>query len=172
MSVTLRPFCTEDLQQHIAWAESIDSRRYMSRVFPKCFDSHLIDNNPYFCWFVIVYNNIDVGSVWLEKENINDNVTQLGILIGHEDLFGKEIGRKAIEQAILASQSTIPFSTIRLNVRKNNNRAQACYIACGFNIVSQDVKTNDYGERIEFIRMEKEIPNILLQGIAQKARHP
>ena len=169
MTVTLRPFLSDDLKQHIAWAEAIDARRYMSRIFPKRFNGNLIDNNPYFCWYVIIYNDTDVGSVWLEKENANDNVTQLGIIIGDEDLLGKGIGRKAIEQAILNSQSTMPSSIVRLNVRKNNKRAQSCYMACGFCVVSQGVKTNDYGERIEFFTMEKEIPNISLQPNAKNS---
>ena len=166
MTVTLRPFLSNDLKQHLSWAEAIDARRYMSRIFPKRFEGNSIDNNPYFCWYVIIYNDADVGSIWLEKQNADDNVTQLGILIGNENLLGKGIGRKAIEQAILDSLSIMPTSTVRLNVRKSNERAQACYKACGFRIVNQDVKTNESGEKIEFFTMEKEIPNILLQGMA------
>ena len=167
MTVTLRPFLSNDLKQHIAWAEAIDARLYMSRIFPKRFDGNLIDNNPYFCWFVITYNDMDVGSVWLEKQNSDENITQLGIFIGNEYLLGKGIGRIAIEQAILESLSKLPVSIVRLNVRKNNKRAQACYKACGFKIVSQDVKTNDFSERIEFLTMEKEIPNIRLEKDAR-----
>jgi RimJ/RimL family protein N-acetyltransferase len=165
MTVTLRPFSTNDLNQHIAWAEAIDARSYMSRIFPKRFDGNFNDKNPYFRWYVIIYDDTDVGSIWLEKQNADDNVTQLGIFIGNEDLLGKGIGRKAIEQAILESMSKMPGTIVRLNVRKNNKRAKSCYKACGFKIVSQDVKTNDYGERIEFFTMEKEIPNITLEGI-------
>ncbi len=159
MAVALRPFLPKDLQQHLAWAEAIDARSYMSRLFPKGFDSHSADASLYFCWFVIVNDGVDVGSVWLEKENADDNIIQLGILIGHEDLWGKGIGRKAIEQAILESQSILSRSTVRLNVRKNNMRAQACYSACGFRVVSQGIKTDEKGERIEFLTMEREIPN-------------
>jgi len=159
MAVTLRPFFAKDLQQHLAWAEAIDARRYMSRIFPTRFDGHSTENNPYFCWFVVVNDDVDVGSVWLEKENVDDNVIQLGILIGREDLWGKGIGRKAIEQAILSSQPVLKASTVRLNVRKNNMHAQACYTACGFYEVSQGFKTNEHSERIEFFTMERKIPN-------------
>src|SRR4030042_439432 len=137
MTVTLRLFSYDDLEHHIAWAEAIDARSYMSRIFPKRFDSNLIDNNLYFCWYIIIYNGLDVGSIWLEKQNLGENVAQLGILIGNEELFGKGIGRRAIEQAILKSLSKMPASTVRLNVRKNNKRAQSCYKACGFYIVDQ-----------------------------------
>jgi hypothetical protein len=85
----------------------------MSRIFPKRFEGNSIGKNPYFCWYVIIYNDADVGSIWLEKQNADDNVTQLGILIGNENLLGKGIGRKAIEQAILNSLSIMPTSTVR-----------------------------------------------------------
>lgn len=157
MAVTLRPFLPEDLRQHLAWAEAIDVRKYMSRVFPKRFDGHSTDAAGYFCWFVIVNDGEDVGSVWLEREE--DSIMQLGILIGREDLLGERIGRRAIEKAILESQFAVPWSKVRLNVRKNNMRAQACYFACGFRVVSQGIKTNEEGERIEFLTMEREISN-------------
>jgi RimJ/RimL family protein N-acetyltransferase len=158
-SVTLRPFQSEDLQKQRTWAEAINARSYMSRIFPKRFDGYEVDNQDYFCWFVIVCDNADVGSVWLEKENKDDNFVQLGIIIGHERLFSKGIGRKAIVQAIQESKSTFHLQIIRLNVRKNNIRAQACYSACGFRVIFQGVKTNDLGEKIEFLTMEKSIPN-------------
>jgi RimJ/RimL family protein N-acetyltransferase len=166
MTVTLRPFSSIDLKQHIAWAEAIEARHYMSRIFPKRFDGNFYENNTYFRWYVIIYNDADVGSVWLEKQNLDEDISQLGIFIGNEDLLGKGIGRKAIEQAISEAMSTMSATIVRLNVRKNNKRAQSCYKACGFKIVDQGVKTNDAGERIEFYTMEKEIPNNLLQVTA------
>ena len=166
MPVTLRPFSSIDLKQHIAWAEAIEARQYMSRIFPKCFDGNFIENNMHFRWYIIMYNDADVGSVWLEKQNSDANVIQLSIFIGNEDLLGKGIGRKAIEQSISKSITTMPATKIRLNVRKRNKRALSCYKACGFKIVNQDIKTNDDGERIEFYTMEKEIPNNLLQVTA------
>jgi ribosomal protein S18 acetylase RimI-like enzyme len=166
MTVTLRPFSTIDLKQHIAWAEAIEARHFMSRIFPKGFEGSLDDNSPNFRWYVIIYNDTDIGSVWLEKQNSDEDITNLGIFLGNKDLLGKGIGRKAIEQAVLESMPTMRAAKVRLNVRKNNKRAQSCYKACGFKIVSQDIKTNDDGERIEFYTMEKEIPNNLLQVTA------
>jgi len=34
--------------------------------------------------------------VWLEKQNSQDNITTLGILIGKEDVLGKGVGRKQL----------------------------------------------------------------------------
>lgn len=158
-SVSLRFFQTEDLRKIQTWAEAIDAHRYMSRTVPKRFDGYEVDNKEYFSWFVIVCDGSDVGSVWLEKENITDNFVQLGIIIGHEEMFNKGIGREAIVKAIRESKSIIPSSIVRLNVRRNNIRAQACYSACGFRVISQSVKINDQGEKIEFLTMERAIPN-------------
>ena len=134
----------------------------MSRIIPKCFNENNFDNNEYFDWFVIVNDGVDVGCIWLEKEQLEENFVQLGIILGNEELFNKGIGRKAIEQAIRESKLVVHAPKIRLNVRKNNIRAQACYTACGFNIINQDVKINDLGEKIEFLIMEKAIPNLSL----------
>ncbi len=158
-SVSLRLFQTEDLRKLQTWAEAIGAHRYMSRIFPKRFDGYEVDNKDYFSWFVIVYDGDAVGSVWIEKENRNDNFVQLGIIIGHKKLFSQGIGRIAIEQAMQESKLSIPSQIVRLNVRKNNIRAQACYFACGFRVISQGVKTNDQGEKIEFLTMERSIPN-------------
>lgn len=158
-SISLRSFQTEDLQKLQTWAEDIDAHQYMSRIFPKHFDGYEVDNKEFFSWFVIVCDGSDVGSVWLEKENVMDDFVQLGIIIGYEEMFNKGIGRKAIEKAIRESKSMIPSSMVRLNVRRNNIRAQACYSACGFRVISQGVKKNDQGEKIEFLTMERAIPN-------------
>lgn len=157
-SVSLRPFQTEDLQKLRTWAEAIDAQCYMSRIFPKRFDGTEVDNKDYFSWFVIVCDGADVGSVWLEKENITDNFVQLGIFIGYEEMFNKGIGREAIKKAIIASRSTFASSIVRLNVRRKNLRAQACYSACGFHAINQGVKTNNQGEEIAFLTMERAIP--------------
>ena len=159
MAVALRRFTTNDLRQYQAWLEAIDAQCYMSHWFPASFDGHIVNENPNVCWFVIVYNDLDAGSVWLEREDAKDYVFQLGILIGREELLGKGIGREAIEQAILATQTDIPFTAVRLNVRKDNTRAIACYMACSFRMVGQGVKTNAKGERIEFLTMERVTPN-------------
>lgn len=155
VSVSLRTFEKEDLGKLQSWAEAIDAHRYMSRIFPKRFNGYEVDNKEYFSWFVIVYDGSDVGSVWLEKENVTDNFVQLGIIIGHKEMFNKGIGREAIEKAIQESKSVIPLSIVRLNVRRNNIRAQACYSACGFRVISQGVKTTEQGEKIEFLTMER-----------------
>jgi RimJ/RimL family protein N-acetyltransferase len=126
----------------------------MSRIFPKRFDGYMVDNEDYFNWYVIVCNGDDVGSVWLEKENIEENFVQLGIIIGHEDLFGKGIGRKAIGLVMQESKLFIHSPKVRLNVRQSNIRAQACYSSCGFRVVRKGIKTNSHGERIEFLTME------------------
>lgn len=103
-----------------------------------------------------------MGCIWFEKENIEDKFVYLGIIIGNEELFSKGIGRKAIEQALRESKFIVHSQNVRLNVRKNNTRALSCYTACGFRIISKDVKINDNGEKIEFLTMEKAIPNLSL----------
>ena len=158
-SILLRPFKSVDLNNLRNWSKDIDAGRYMSRIFPKRFDGKNFENCDYFNWFVIVSDGTDVGCIWLEKENIDDTFIQLVIIIGNEEFFGKGIGRMAIEKVIRETDLVYHSQSIRLNARKSNIRAQACYNACGFKTISQGVKTNNQGDQIEFLTMEKTTPN-------------
>ena len=142
----------------------------MSRIFPKRFNEDNFENSVYFNWFVIVKDGTDVGCIWLEKENVDDNFIQLGIIVGNKKHFSKGIGRKAIEKIIRESDLVYHSQSIRLNVRKGNIRAQACYNACGFKTISQGVKTNNQGDQIEFLTMEKTIPNPAMHLTARAGR--
>lgn len=126
----------------------------MSRWYPRGFNGHSVDADPLFRWFVIVHDGVDVGTVWLEREAGSPDEVRLGIMIGKCELLGKGIGRRAIEQALLATQSVWPITKVRLNVRRDNTRAIACYTACGFRAVGEGVKTSGDGARIKFITME------------------
>ncbi len=156
MAIMLRPFTTEDLGQYAVWRRAIDACRYMSRWFPCYFNGQTVEENPFVRWFVIVNEGMDIGTVWLEREDAEEDVVRLGILIGREEIFGKGIGREAIIQAIRIAQPELGFKKVRLGVRKNNTRAIACYRACGFRIVNQGEKVGIQGQKIEYLIMERD----------------
>jgi RimJ/RimL family protein N-acetyltransferase len=155
MIITLKPFTTDDLEQYAAWRKGIDASRYMSRWFPSFFNGRTVEENPFFRWYVIIYEGTDVGTVWLEREKAEEDVVRLGILLGREDIFGRGIGREAIRQAIRITQPEPGFKKVRLGVRKSNFRAIGCYKVCGFRIIDQGEKVDDQGQRIEYLTMEK-----------------
>ena len=154
MKVSLRKFTFKDLVPYQNWRDEIDARQYMSQFYPKAFNGRDTDHPKLYVWHVIVVDGVDVGTIWLEKNHPNDNVANLGILIGRQDKFGQGIGTKSIPLAIEQSQWALAFKSVELNVRKTNARAIACYKNCGFTIVSEEQKVNKEGEKISFAIMQ------------------
>jgi RimJ/RimL family protein N-acetyltransferase len=160
MLVTLRQFISSDLEPYEKWLEEIDAKQFMSRCFPQRFNGQPqddVDNGYRF--FVIVCDGIDVGAIWIEKEELNEKTARLGIMLSKQVFFNKGIGREAINQAIINAKLQLHFSKVKLNVRKNNSRAIKCYTACGFNVVGNGIKANEKGLEVEFVSMEKELIN-------------
>ncbi len=128
----------------------------MSRVAPKQFNRGNSVQNPLWAWYTINSNNRSIGTVWLEKEDLNSKTATLGILLDSIESFNQGIGRQAVSFAIETSSNTLGLKTVLLNVRKSNKRAIACYKKCGFSIAYEDTKLNGEKERISFYTMQLE----------------
>ena len=158
MGISLRQFTTEDLQAYKNWRDEIGARKYMSRFYPRAFGGREIENPGFYEWYVIAVAGVDVGTIWLEKEKSQDTVVTLGILIGKQDKLGAGIGRKAIPLAVEQAHKTLDFEAVRLNVRRANARAIACYKYCGFQVVNEGSKVNQDGNEILFLEMRLSLP--------------
>lgn len=154
MDISLRQFATEDLQTYKNWRDLIDARQYMSRFYPRAFGGGEVENPGIYEWYMIAADGVDVGTIWLEKEKPHSTVVTLGIIIGAQDRLGIGIGRKTIPLAIKQARTTLGFEAVRLNVRKINARAIACYKYCGFQVVNEGNKTNPAGKAIPFLEMQ------------------
>jgi RimJ/RimL family protein N-acetyltransferase len=119
----------------------------MSRYTPKAEECLL--------WCVIQAQGADVGTVWLERAAGSDEAN-LGILLGDPELFGRGIGKRAIELAIAKACRRAPLRVVRLHVRDDNARAITCYERCGFCIVGSGVREAG-GRRYRFFGMEKRL---------------
>ena len=154
--VRLREFVEADRPTLDEWARRIDSTQYMSRHTPKVINtSAASDQEPHLWWYVIVANGAEVGTVWLEQDHNSDAVV-LGILLGNSSLFGRGIGKAAINLAIKEASCDVRFRVVRLNVRAENMRAVGCYERCGFRIVSSGMRETA-GKSFRFLSMEKEL---------------
>lgn len=145
MYISLRDFKEADKGLLAGWVEAIHAPLYMSRSSPRL---------PVFAWYVIQVDGDDMGTVWLEKESPDDQEAVLGILIGRGDRLGQGVGRAAIRLALTQAQSRLHFGSVRLNVRKNNTRAIACYQHCGFNVSREGEGRNQHGELLQFYEMK------------------
>ena len=96
----------------------------------------------------------DAGTVWLEKDTPEDESAILGIMLGRKELFGKGIGRQAIQQGIELAQPRLAFNSVVLTVRRDNERAIASYQHVGFSISREGIKVTEDGTRIPYFFMK------------------
>lgn len=156
MEIFLRRVSDIDSCKIQQWIEDIDASRYMSRFYPKAYDGKVKDIGMYL-WFIIVEDNYDIGTIWVEKESIDDKEVTLGIFIGVKDKQGYGIGQIAIKKIIDLTVGEWKINTIKLNVRKNNERAIKCYKRYGFLIIGEGMKLNQDGQSIDFYKMKYEL---------------
>jgi len=154
MKVSIRSFDENDLISLQMWAEEIEAKRYMSRILPHKSDQYLKSQKTLLAWYVIQVDHKDVGTVWLEKAAIDDEIATLGILIGKNDLLGQGIGEQAINISIEKSRNEISFRSVHANVRMSNIRAIHCYKNCGFVKIFQGVKLIEGVTAIPFVTLE------------------
>jgi len=148
MDFSLRPFTSNDIGMCEKWAQNIVSEQYQSRYYPHSLNGKDVSSNEVlWSWYIIIVDREEVGTIWIEKKTVTDEVAILGIMLGRKDKFGKGIGREAIRQAIKKAQNQLGYRSVELNVRIENTRAIACYQRCGFVIVREDIKISKDGQR-------------------------
>ncbi|CQR73856.1 hypothetical protein SOV_33580 [Sporomusa ovata DSM 2662] len=153
MKVSLRQLHLNDLEIIKDWYLNIDGANYLSRYKPKKFDGKQTNKVEEYAWYIVQVNEMDCGMVFLEKENLTDDVATLGIMIGKQEFFGKGIGKDTVNLIINQSQGILSFNKVRLNVRKTNTRALKCYTNYGFCIRGEDEKIASDGLKVEFFNM-------------------
>ena len=113
--------------------EKTDVIKYQSRIYPD-------ENADANLWYYIKYDDLYIGSVWLEKSRENDFAV-LGIFIADDNYRNKGIGLEAIKM-ILGLANTLDVKRVLLRVREDNKRALKCYQKAGFIEVDRYVKDN------------------------------
>ncbi len=113
--------------------EESDVKKYQSRIYPD-------ENADAKLWYYIKYDDLYIGSVWVEKAKENDFAV-LGIFIADDSYRNKGIGLEAIKM-ILGLANTLDVERVLLRVREDNKRALKCYQKAGFIEVDRYVKDN------------------------------
>ena len=113
--------------------EESDVKKYQSRIYPdKNADAKL--------WYYIKYNDLYIGSVWLEKARDNDFAV-LGIFIADDNYRNRGVGLEVIKTA-LENIEVLGVEKVLLRVREDNKRAVRCYMKAGFVEIRRYVKDN------------------------------
>ena len=155
MEILLKKINDSNIRKIEQWTKDIEADKYMSRFYPKVFDGKIEDAGLYL-WFIIAAGEYDVGTIWVERDTIDTKEATIGIFIGAKDKLGQGIGRIAIGKIIELSVKKWKLKVIKLNVRKDNQRAIKCYESCNFVIVGEGTKLDYNGKSIEFFEMRYE----------------
>jgi RimJ/RimL family protein N-acetyltransferase len=151
MNVLLREFSPNDIPMLDSWVAHGDLMQFTSRWTPRSFsEGHWLSELA--CWHVIVAEEREVGTIWLERAHTCDVVADLGIFLGRADDRGRGIGRRAIELAEKNVLTRWNLERIRLHVREENQRAISCYHSARFEISGHGQKTIG-GQMIDFLEM-------------------
>jgi RimJ/RimL family protein N-acetyltransferase len=158
MNLSLRSFTSNDIGTCEQWARDIAAEQFQSRHHPRSFNGKdFYSNKVLWSWYIIIVDGEEVGTVWLEKNTITDEVAILGVMLSQKDKFGKGIGREAILQAIKQARNQLGYLSVELNVRKDNIRAIACYQHCGFIIIREGIKISKDGKEIPYLTMRLDL---------------
>lgn len=73
-----------------------------------------------------------IGQIDLRKMDWKNRSAEIGIVIGRKDLLSKGIGTEAIKLMQDFVFQRLNLNRLQLNVHDYNERAQRCYVKCGF----------------------------------------
>ena len=152
MPINLQPVIPQDMATISSWAKDIDSGEFMSHTFPSISHNDHHDAANGLFWYLILENNLGVGTIWIEQIP-GDTLPTLGIMLSSRSKFGCGIGKAAIKLAITEYRHIHTDSPISLNVRISNYRAIACYESIGFIITKIGYKLSSPNQRIHFYHM-------------------
>jgi pimeloyl-ACP methyl ester carboxylesterase len=152
MRVSLRPVEREDLPRIDRWAADISASVSMSRTRPLGAGAERHDPAGGLFWYVIVEDDREVGTVWIERLP-GESAARLGIFLGSLLDCGRGIGRAALPLAIGQFRAACPHQSIALHVRLANQRAVRCYRSVGFQIAGSGTKLSAVGDQIDFFCM-------------------
>jgi len=80
-------------------------------------------------------DNIHIGNVMYYDYSISNKQTELGIMIGNKDYWGKGYGTEAVKLMLEYLFSGLNLKRVYLHTLSWNYRAQASFIRAGFNVV-------------------------------------
>lgn len=75
---------------------------------------------------------VPIGTVGLHGIDWTSRVATLGISIGEKEYWGKGYGTDAVECMLKMAFREMNLNKVELDVHAFNERAQRCYIRCGF----------------------------------------
>ena len=137
--VTLRPMTMDDLPHLVRWGSDPDFRWYQWGMKPGRFEEnmarrwidHMSTPGEAGCW-VIEHDARAIGFVNFRDYKPKAKSAEIGIGIGEPGLWGKRLGREALDLEVRYLREHLGLHRIGLSVVSHNDRAIWMYKAAGF----------------------------------------
>jgi len=118
-----------------------NSKYFLSqqKISLKCHKKFIeILNNSSDVYFIVNYNNIDIGTVSLYNVDKKNKICEFGRLLIDKKYRGKGIGNKILNKMLIHAKDNMNLNTIYLHVLKFNKKAINLYKKYNFVIKKDD----------------------------------
>ena len=161
MKVELRELSLNDTEKIVRW-------RNQDFVLENFIDKRLITKESHINYyhsrietglvkqFIIVCDEIDVGTTFLRDIDYQKKEAEFGIFIGEKDYLSKGVGSKAAKLIVEFGFDQLKLDRIFLRVLANNVRAQKSYEKVGFHLDDSNKYIKNEGVDEIFMVIEKE----------------
>ena len=161
MKVELRELSLNDTENIVRW-------RNQDFVLENFIDKRLITKESHINYyhnrietglvkqFIIVCDEIDVGTTFLRDIDYQKKEAEFGIFIGEKDYLSKGVGSKAAKLIVEFGFDQLKLDRIFLRVLANNVRAQKSYEKVGFHLDDSNKYIKNEGVDEIFMVIEKE----------------
>ena len=160
MKVELRELSLNDTENIVRW-------RNQDFVLENFIDKRLITKESHINYyhnrietglvkqFIIVCDEIDVGTTFLRDIDYQKKEAEFGIFIGEKDYLSKGVGSKAAKLIVEFGFDQLKLDRIFLRVLANNVRAQKSYEKVGFHLDDSNKYIKNEGVDEIFMVIEK-----------------
>ena len=142
--VTLRDYRTDDIDGIRAWANDMDTVRYLSARYwmPQShadaadFVDHAMRAGTNGAFFVIAARDTGeyLGQIDLFSINWRVRSAEMAIVMGRAGLRGQGLGTEAIGLMLRYAFTMLGLERVELEVASQNERAIRCYLRAGFQV--------------------------------------
>jgi RimJ/RimL family protein N-acetyltransferase len=140
-SIYLRPITLQDVNDnYLSWLldpevmQGISSSGYSKDNLKAYVDEKINDKDVAFFAICSLADNRHIGNIKIDFHEAKPNVSELGLLIGDKNYWGKGIGYEACKLAIEYAFDVMKLRKLFLAVYSSNPKAKKLYEKLGFTL--------------------------------------
>jgi RimJ/RimL family protein N-acetyltransferase len=137
--VYLRPLTLNDVNQnYFSWLNDVDvmngiaTSGYTMDILKKYVEDRINNKNVAFAAIIFKETNEHIGNIKFDYHDEKANLSELGLLIGNKNYWGKGIGYEACKLMLEFGFDVLNLRKIYLAVYENNLTAKKLYEKLGF----------------------------------------